>query len=353
MKKSNKTGDLDALVLPPGRITQRQLAKLAGVSMTTIYNSLHQPELVKEKTLKRLKEIMQQCDYSPDALAQAMVRGKSNIIGVVVPRLDVLYFAKLVCEIESTAGANGYKCLITQHRDDPAKALECVRLLQQYRADGVVLRCCSQSSDLDVVRKVQQFHLPFVLLDEEISGFESYRVGGDDLNDAKNAMDMLLKHGHRRIAYLAWHSADSSDLGPRFSGYTSKLQEAGLPVDANLIERCANEYGSGQKEIKTLLERNRQNPPTAIFCHNDQSALGALLGLHELGIKVPEDISVVGFGGYQNLSWLVKPLTTVRQDLANIARKSCEVLIAQIESNLVPTGPYRIPGELITGTTMR
>ena len=353
MNKNSKTGNAEAIVLPSGRITQRQLAELAGVSMTTIYNSLHQPELVKEKTLKRLKEIMQQCDYSPDAMAQAMVSGKSSIIGVVVPRLDVLYFAKLVCEIESTAGISGYKCLITQHRDEPEKAMDCIRLLHQYRADGVILRCCSRSSDLDLVRKISQYNMPFVLLDEEIAGFETFRVGGDDYNDTRNAIQMLLDRGHRRIAYLAWHSADSGDLGPRYAGYCAKLQEAGLPVDPDLIERCANEYNSGRQEVKRLMERVRLNPPTAVFCHNDQSALGALLGLHEMGVKVPEDVSVVGFGGYQDMSWLVKPLTTVRQKLDEIACKSCEVLIERIKTGKMRQGPFRIPGELIVGTTMR
>jgi DNA-binding LacI/PurR family transcriptional regulator len=349
---AKKTDSETVPPLPSGRITQRQLAKLAGVSMTTIYNSLHQPELVKEATLKRLQKIMKDYDYTPDALAQAMVRGKSNIISIVVPRLDVLYFAKLVCEIESTASANGYKCLIMQHYDEPAKAMDQLRLMHQYRADGLILRCCSRGSDPDLVRRAQQYNFPLVLLDEEVQGFEKYRVGSDDYNDARKIMSILLEHGHRRIAYLAWHRADSDDLGPRFSGYRSKLLDAGLEVDPKLVERCKSEYGSGREEIKRLWKRNKGNLPTAVCCYSDQSALGALAGLHELGVKVPEEVSVVGFGGYQDQSLLMKPLTTIKQDLSEIARKSCEILIDQIQNGRNPQGPFHIPSELILGTTI-
>ena len=133
-----------AAVKPAGAVTtQRELARMANVSMTTIYNVLHQPELVNPATLKAIRRIMDECDYSPDALAQAMVRGKSNIVGVMVPRFDIPYFANMVCRIERCISKRNYKCLMIQHDDDPDKAKEAIRVFRQYRADGII---CSNTS---------------------------------------------------------------------------------------------------------------------------------------------------------------------------------------------------------------
>ncbi len=325
-------------------MTQRELARLAGVSMTTIYNVLHQPELVNPETLKSIRKIMDDCDYYPDALAQAMVRGKSNIVGVVVPRFDIQYFADMVCQIERNISKWGYKCLMLQHDDDPVKARDAIRVLRQYRADGIILRCCSLESDVHLAELAVKYQIPFVLLDEVVRGYEAYTVKPDDFEDGRHAAEKLLGLGCRRIAYFGWHRADSDYLGPRFDGCKAALLEHGLEFGEHLYQKSALEYGAGKEEVRKLWERNAANPPDGIVCSNTSIALDVYCCLREFGMDVPDSVKLLGFGGnlYQELLG-PRTILSVRHDITRIAENACNILRDFMEHGIRPTQTMSIP----------
>lgn len=327
-----------------GVMTQRELARAAGVSMTTIYNVLHQPHLVNPETLKAIRKIMSDCDYFPDALAQAMVRGKSNIVGVVVPRLDIPYFANLVCQLERNISKKKYKCLILQHYDDPKIARESIRTLRQYRVDGIVLRCCSQEEDIALVNQVEKYQLPFVLLDEIIPGFEAFTVQSANFEDAANGVKKLFSLGCRRIAYIGWHRKSSDDLGPRFAGWKAAMQSFGLPCDSQWHRKATEEYGVDQAEIINWWRSFVGQQPDGIICSNTSIALGVCGALRELAVDIPEKVKLLGFGGdiYQALLG-PKTILSVRQDITGLAEAICQVLCLQMEQNIKPTELKSIP----------
>ena len=334
-----------AAMKPAGAVTtQRELARMANVSMTTIYNVLHQPELVNPATLKAIRRIMDECDYSPDALAQAMVRGKSNIVGVMVPRFDIPYFANMVCRIERCISKRNYKCLMIQHDDDPDKAKEAIRVFRQYRADGIILRGCSRGSDGELAELAERYRLPFVLLDEIITGYERFTILPADFDDGWKAAEKLIGMGCRRIGYIGWYRADSDGLGPRFEGVAAALREHDLEFSADLYCKTASEYNAGCAELKQLWRRNGSAPPDGIICSNTSTAVNVYCGLKELGIRVPEELKLLGFGGLQNQAVPESQnILTVRHDIDRIAGCACDTLVDIIEHGRLPQRAVMVP----------
>ncbi|WP_295811514.1 LacI family DNA-binding transcriptional regulator [uncultured Victivallis sp.] len=327
-----------------GVMTQRKLARMANVSMTTIYNVLHQPELVNPETLKAIRRIMDECDYYPDALAQAMVRGKSNIVGVMVPRFDIPYFANMVCRIERCISKRNYKCLMIQHDDDPGKAKEAIRVFRQYRADGIILRGCSLSSDGELAKLAERYRIPFVLLDEVIQGYEKFTILPADYDDGKNAAEKLIAMGCRRIGYIGWYRADNDALGPRFEGVAAALREHGIPFPAERFGRTASEYNAGREEIRRLWERNEFAPLDGVICSNTSIVVNVYCGLRELGVKVPKEIKLLGFGDLQDQGMLEpQAILTVRHDIDRIAGYACDILVDFMEFGKLPQQAVMVP----------
>lgn len=329
--------------------TQRELARMANVSMTTIYNVLHQPELVKKETLDTVRRIMAECNYHPDALAQAMVRGKSDIIGVMVPRFDIPYFADMVCCIERRLSGHNCKCLMIQHDDEPRKAGEAIRVFRQYRVAGIILRGCSLSSDRELAQLAEHLRIPFVLLDEMILGYENFVVMPADFSDGENAARQLLAMGCRRIGYIGWYRADSEQPGPRFEGAAAALAADGQAL-SEMYCPAASEYNAGREEVKRLWLRNRTDPPDGVICSNTSIAVNAYCGLRELGVRVPEDVKLVGFGELPGSAIFERQLIfTLRHDIERIAGVACETLIDIIESGRLPQQAALVPSRLDFG----
>ena len=187
-----------------GNVTQRQLAELAGVSMTTIYNCLHAKELVNKETLKHVFSIIKEYDYHPNSIAQAMVWGKSKMIGIIIPRLDVDYYANIVSEFERLLYMNGYNSIICQHLDDTVKEEREIRFMREKRVDGIIVRSCGSRTNVSMYQRIAEMELPFVLLDRSYDGLDDYYVGADDCRAFKDLTEYLIEKGHRRIGYIGW-----------------------------------------------------------------------------------------------------------------------------------------------------
>lgn len=336
----------------PGRETvrtQKQLAELAGVSYVTIFNALHQPHKVKQATRERIFQLMAEHDYHPDGVARAMVNGKTNVIGLIVPELEVAYYAKFVSDVERAANMAGYHCLICQHHDIPFKEAQEIQMLREHRVDGIILRNCGTATDTDSVRRLARAGVPFVLWDGLTEGFAERYVGGDDRRDAAAAVTSLLQAGCRRVAFVGFHRNGNFRHSDRYDGYVEALQAAGLTPDPELAETCQTEYTSGRLEVLNILRRNGSCPPDGIFASNDHTALGVLAGLQEAGVRVPQDVAVMGFGGYLDQALLPLTLSTVVQDVEGMALRATCLLLAEIDGKPTEKGPHRIKGTVKVG----
>lgn len=333
-------------------ITQRDLARAAGVSMTTVYNALHKRTLVKERTRRKIFDLMREHDYVPDAVARSMVRQKTDVIGIVVPALEVAYYAKIVSAIERNANAAGYHCIISQHLDDPHKEEREVTMMRQRRVDGLVIRNCGQAVDAGLFQRLVSARMPLVLLGGREEGLDQYFVGGNDRQDVKQAVEWLIRKGHRRIAHLAWYRTPGDfHSGPRYLGYRDALEAHSIPYDPALVEMCQTEYRSGRLELLNILRRTADNPPTAVMAFNDHTAIGAWQGLKEAGLRIPQDVALLGHGGYLDQSAMPLSITTVEESIEEIGRTAFHMLLSQMNEESENIGPHLISGRLVEGAS--
>lgn len=326
--------------------SQRELAELAGVSLATIHNYFNRPKMVRDVTRQKIEELIKQSDYHPNQMARAMVSGKTNAIGVIVPRLEVAYYAKLFSGIERSANAAGYRCIACQHLDDPRKEVDEISALRSWRVDGMIIRGCGRDSDNSVFRKLIKAGVAFVQVDSLVPGIEKYCVVGDDRRDSKTLVKHLIAKGHRRIAYVGFDRSGDFRQSARYMGYVDALEESGIPLEPLLTEGLRNEYDGGRAEIRRLLQGSEGQRPTAVFAFNDHTALGVLKGLAEVGLDVPSEIEVAGFGGYLDSASLPISVSTTIQNTDHIGRRAFELLEDQISGKRKIRGPIYVPGNL-------
>ncbi len=329
-----------------GQVTQRQLAELAGVSISTIYNCLHARHLVNKKTLDHVELLMERYDYHPNSIAKAMVNGRTQVIGVIVPRFDVGYFAKMVSDVEQLLGVNGYSSLICQHLDDVVKEDREVRLMREKRVDGVIVRSCGARTDPSLYQRLSDANVPFVLMGRGLPGLDDYLVTMDNFKATADLTEYLIQKGHKRIGYLGWDMNSS-----RYKGYRDTLKKHGIHAEENMYIQCETEYSSGQKEAYEMMRRPKEETPTALIAFNSCTAVAAIEALWNMGLKVPEDVAVATVGGDEDLRLSHVRLTAVIMPVDHMVREAVMMLYDQLDNKYWKRGPIIYPGEFYAGNT--
>jgi LacI family transcriptional regulator len=326
--------------------TQKELARLADVSIVTIHNALHQPHKVKKETRDKIFELMRKNNYLPNGIARSMVRQKTNIIGILIPSFKVGYYAELICAIERTLNNAGYRVLISQHCDDPEKEFREINMLQEYRVDGIIMRNCGLNTDEEQITRLAESKLPFVLIDGESPKFRKRFIGNNDMDGAIKLVQYLISLGRKRIAYMGFHCSDNFRESNRYKGYKKALELSGIDFDPQLTEACLTEYNSGELEMEKIMERCADNPPDAVFAFNDNTALNAINYLFKKGYAFQDKILVAGYGGYMRDLPLPFKLPTIQQNVNEIGNCAALRLVAEIEGKSIEDGPVFFSGEL-------
>jgi LacI family transcriptional regulator len=336
-----------------GPLTQKDLARLAGVSMTTVYNTLHSKELVREETRDRIHKLIEEYDYQPNGIARAMVRGKTQVLGILIPRIDVLYYSEIVAAIETYVNSGGYNCIICQHLDDMMKEEREIRMMRERRVDGMIIRASGRREKSTIYRQLEKAGMPFVLVDRNIPGLEDYFVGADGFGDSTAITEYLIRKGHKRIAVLTW-SANTYKQDPKYLGYKSALERHGIQFDERLVAVCSDEYFAGRNETMEVFKRVGSDKPTAILSLNDTSIIGAIQALTEMGVSIPDEVAVASIGGYtgRGLGALSRlQLTCSVTSCETIGRETAQRLCSQIDGNFWRKGQILCPGEIHVGNS--
>lgn len=326
MNTDPKTKKSQSLNNFSGVMTQKKLAELANVSSVTVYNCLYREKLVKPETRKKIFALMEQYDYHPDGIARAMVKGSTNVIGIIVPNFEVAYYAKVVSAIERAVKIHGSHCIICQHHDDPSQEILEINMMREYRVDGIILRNCGSNVDNEQIRRLANAGIPFVLMDGRSEGMDKHYVGYDDYKGAFDAVEFLIKKGHSRIGCIGFHRSGDISQSDRYKGYTDALNKYDIIVDDTLVKQCRAEYNGGQQEVEEIFGKNKNNPPTAFITLNDHTAFGVISGLK----KIKAEAEVWGFGGYLDQAMLPKKLPTVKQNTEVLADEVVKMLFTQI-----------------------
>ncbi len=324
------------------------VARLAHVSITTASRVLSGSDHpVSEDTRQRVLQAAAQINYYPHSVARALVTQKTNIIGVIVGDIEDPYFSAIVRGIEDVARENGYLAMVCNSDREPKTELNYVKILRGYRVDGLIF------AGGGLTDEPYQDELELLLIDLIKQGihvvgigqhqFITTRVEIDNYGASCEMTNYLLKLGHRLIAYIKGPSILTTSR-IRFNGFREALRHHGCSLSPELLLEGDFTIDSGYEATTYLLEEEKK--PTAIFAANDLMAIGSLLAIQRKGLKVPDDISIVGFDDIASARYVFPPLTTIRVPMYEIGRVAVESLLILIQDEGM-TGSRILSHELV------
>lgn len=306
----------------PQRVTLRDVAIHAGVSVTTVSNVVRDWPYVSDDTRHKVQQAIHELGYSPHPIAQGLRTGQTQVIGFVVPELSNPYFAAMVSVAEDVAQECGYSLLVFNTHEDEAREAECVHRATQRWVDGLLIAQVAEAQHTAEV--LNSIHIPVVAIDRVPAGFAGPSCKLDNFSAAQLATEHLYELGHRRIAHLAG-PLNAQPAHERLDGYKAALEQYDLSYQQVAFEgghwRCAEGYHAmGEILADEVL-------PTAVFASNDRMAIGAMHAILEHGLSIPGDISIVGVDDIEVSEHLNPPLTTVRQPIEAMARAGIDLLL--------------------------
>lgn len=289
-------------------VTIEDVAKEAGVSIATVSRFMNgQAGAMAPATRERLQRVVERLGYVPNAAARTLKTGRTRLIGVALADIAHMYWSTMLAGIEEGCARLGYGVLIGSASNRVEVQSDQVALFLKQKVDGLLIN--PTDADTATVAKWAALRCPVIMLDRTVPGLEFPLVSVDNVYGARLAVEHLLQLGHRRIAFVTWPVANLSNRRERLAGYSAALADAGLPTDPALIRVATESWDDGVRQ--TIDVFNQPDPPTAIFSANMELNLQVLAGLKQLGLRVPEDVSVVGFDDSPWDPLLDPPLTTV------------------------------------------
>ncbi|MBV8551950.1 MAG: LacI family DNA-binding transcriptional regulator [Acidobacteriaceae bacterium] len=322
-------------------ISIKDIARIAGVSHSTVSRALRNSPLIPRKTSERIQKIASQHGYTASAIARSLVTRKTQAIGVVVTSIADPFNGEVVAGIEEVANQHGYSVILANSQAEPEREMAVVRSFHERRVDGILV--ASSRVGARYIPLLSDLKVPIVLLNNQHPDEFAYSITIDNVDGGYQATRHLIKLGHQRIAYIGDRCGFQSDT-QRYRGYVKAFEEAGLSVQPELVVKANGKPEEGAESAKDLFALRR--PPTAVFCYNDMTALGVLQEAARRGIRVPGDLSVVGFDDLFFAALLQPPLTTVRQPREMLGRRAMEILLSLLSAEAAPKAA-KIKGELI------
>ena len=320
-------------------VTLKDIARDLGVSVITVSKALRDHSDISEETKARVLKRVKEMNYRPNLAARALVTGRTNLLGFVVPELMNPFFTEIVRGVSSALHGSGYTLVTTSADEDPKLEKQVVEQLIARRVDALLV--ASTQWSVEMFRRVEEAGIPYILIDRSFTGLAAHFVGVNDDEVGALATRHLADVGCRRIAHIG--GAEISSVIGRMQGYKRALAKLGLMADPELIfnvervEELRDE--GGYKAAKKLLEAAPRLD--GIFCYNDSTAFGAIAAVLDAGLRVPEDVAVVGCGNLMYDKFLKIPLTSVDQQTMGIGQKAGTLALQLIEAG-EPIAPRRI-----------
>ena len=318
-------------------VSIKDIARVAGVSHPTVSRALSDSPLVKRETRDRIQRLAREMGYSPDARARSLVKGRSNTLGVVVTTIADPFIAEVVQGIEIAAQDRNYTVILCNSNAEPEREIGAVETLHSKRVDGLLV--ASSRLGALYLEHLERLGVPVVLINNhnEQSGPYTFSLTVDNRAGGYQATTHLLEQGHRRIAYITGPADHSDDLN-RLAGYRQALEAAGVAFDPALVIPGTGRAGGGRRALPCLLDL--PDPPGAVFCYNDMTAIGLLQEAQAAGLRIPADLAVVGFDDIPFAAFVCPPLTTIAQPKFDMGRSAVEMALALMEAKNLPAAKF-------------
>ena len=316
--------------------TIKDIAKTAGVSVTTVSRALNGYSDVSEKTRQKILRIAEELNYSPNTLARSLVMNKSKTIGLLVSGLDQAnvkdnFTFQVLSGVNRYISKTDYDLILFSTTSTKQREKTYSQLCRERKVDGVIMQ--GIRTDDPYLQEVVESDIPCVLIDIPITSNTVGYITTDNIKGAKIAVQHLIELGHTNIALMnGYEYAFVSQL--RLEGYLEAMQEANLPVNAEwIVDGQFQEEIAEQEAIKLLIKHPQI---TAIFCASDLMALGVIKGAKQLGRRVPEDLSIVGFDDIILASYSTPPLTTIAQNVFQMGYEAAKMLVNMLDGETKP-----------------
>jgi len=329
-------------------VTIKDIAREANVSHSTVSRALHGSALISTATSERIRQAALELGYLPSAAARTLKTNRSQALGVIIRNVDDPFFGEILQGIEEVAQAKGYSLFMAASQPGTERDQALVQAMVERRVDGIII--CSTPVSPDQSRQLFQFGVPIVVVNNQAAEEYRYSIYHDDIDGSRQVTRHLICLGHRKIAYLG-NAASGRSTIERLAGFREELQAARISLPSEYIYQIP---GGGPMEGLAGIDHflRLPQPPTALFCYNDMMAIGVLKGMHQAGLRVPEDMSVAGFDNILFSAYTNPPLTTFDQPKHFIGAEAARLVLGLLNSE--PDGKAsgepeirRLPGHLL------
>jgi len=336
--------------------TIKDIAKALNVSSSTVSRALKDYPGISKQTKLKVKELAEKLNYRPNAVALSLRKSKSFTIGVIIPEVVHFFFSTVISGIEEIAYANGYNVILCQTNESLEREKSSIGTIISNQIDGLLISYSKETTDFGHFQNLIDYNFPMVFFDRVPELENTVNVTIDDFSGAKKAVQHLIEQGYQRIFHLAGPKNLFISVH-RQEGYKSALEEAGMQYDPALVEHCPIGSEEESFEICRKVFSDPENRPDAVFAANDIAAAGAMKAIKSLGLKIPEEVGVVGFSNWQFSSMMEPPLSTVSQPGFEIGERAMQLLLNMInkgdEESFEPLTEILETELLIRGSSMR
>lgn len=313
------------------RTTLKDIADNLNVSITTVNRALKNHPDISPKLKEQILFLAQELHYRPNFFASSLRKKHSGMIGVIIPKIIHYFSSTVISGIIKTCSARGYQVIVSESGNELGREEMSLMNMINSGVDGMLIAISNHTTDEGHLAVMEEENIPFVFFDKVPDHIDGPKVLTNDVKGAFMATEHLVKQGYTRIAHIKGQQASRNAM-PRFHGYRQALDKYGIALDEALVRECASateEEGYGFAQQFLQLAR----PPDAIFCVNDETAIGVLAALHKAGVGVPQEVGVVGFSNSKASEYMHPSLSSIEQFGSDIGKIAAEMLIELIQSD--------------------
>ena len=330
--------------------TMKDIARRTGLGLATI-SSYFNGGNVREKNRIKIEEAIEELHYEVNEVARGLKTNATRTIGVVIPELNNTFCAEIITGMEDILRSHGYATIVCDCRTDKKLEREAVEFLTRRRVDGIINMPVDEEGNH--LKRFQKTGKPIVLIDRKIQGINCDSVLVDNKKAAEDAVRYFIERGHRNIGIIGGPE-EVFTAQERMAGYYKALKSAGIPMSESLIWHGDYTIQGGVRGLEELVQNNPEM--TAVFVTNYEMTMGAMIGLNELGIRIPEQLSMIGFDNLQFARACNPKLTIVAQPTDGIAREVAKVMLNHLENAGETSGELfseKLETEIIAGKSVR
>ncbi|MEP0712352.1 LacI family DNA-binding transcriptional regulator [Algoriphagus sp.] len=319
-----------------GQATIKDIARELNLSASTISRALKDYPGISDETKRRVKEIAEKMNYRPNAIALSLRKSRSFTIGVIIPEVVHFFFSTVISGVEEIANSRGYNVILAQTNEKLEREISSIETMLSNQIDGVLVSYSKETKSFEHFTKVLDQGFPIVFFDRAPAIPDAINVMVDDYQGAFDATSHLILQGYKNIVHLAGPKTLKISID-RENGYKDALKRYGIEVNPAYIITCPKGTMEEGRELVSELLASHPEKPDAFFSCNDIGAVGAMMACRDAGMKIPEDVGVVGFSDWQFCAMLEPQLSSVSQPGFLMGARATEILLDIIEKKLDPS----------------